>query len=116
MVECLNYSNHISFASVNCKAPFSSITLTNTITGEDYQQVVWPDHCVQGSDGAKFLDSLIVKPSDVIVQKGTHREIDSYSGFFDNNHANSTGEAKQFKKKDRIFFLDKFKPCCYKYS
>ena len=55
------------------------------------RQTVWPDHCVQGSNGAQFLDSLVVEEKDVVVQKGTNKEIDSYSGFFDNNHASATG-------------------------
>lgn len=48
-------------------------------------QVLWPDHCVQGTKGAEFHPDLVVLDSDLILQKGTNPEIDSYSGFFEND-------------------------------
>ena len=53
-------------------------------------QVLWPDHCVQGSHGAAFHDGLRVD-GDLIVRKGFRREIDSYSAFFENDQATPTG-------------------------
>jgi nicotinamidase/pyrazinamidase len=53
-------------------------------------QVLWPDHCVQGTAGASFHSALDVAEIDHVVRKGTDPAIDSYSGFFDNNHAKDT--------------------------
>ena len=50
----------------------------------------WPPHCVENTRGAELVDGLKTNPSKVIL-KGTHKEVDSYSGFYDNNHEFSTG-------------------------
>jgi nicotinamidase/pyrazinamidase len=54
-------------------------------------QVLWPDHCVQGTPGAEFAPGLDIARFKRIFYKGTDREIDSYSSFFDNAHRKSTG-------------------------
>ncbi|KAA9006677.1 bifunctional nicotinamidase/pyrazinamidase [Histidinibacterium aquaticum] len=54
-------------------------------------QVLWPDHCIQGSRGAEFHDDLNTDRADLIVRKGFRREIDSYSAFFENDHETPTG-------------------------
>ncbi|HZX95056.1 MAG TPA: bifunctional nicotinamidase/pyrazinamidase [Myxococcales bacterium] len=54
-------------------------------------QVLWPDHCVQGSRGAAFAPGLEMNRVEAIFRKGTDPAIDSYSGFFDNGHRKSTG-------------------------
>ncbi|GGD36345.1 bifunctional nicotinamidase/pyrazinamidase [Sinisalibacter lacisalsi] len=54
-------------------------------------QVLWPDHCVQGSDGAEFHEDLHVETADVILRKGFRPEIDSYSAFFENDRTTPTG-------------------------
>jgi len=54
-------------------------------------QVLWPDHCVQGSPGASFHSALDVARIADVVRKGTDPTIDSYSGFFDNGHRKDTG-------------------------
>lgn len=54
-------------------------------------QVLWPDHCVQGTPGAAFHPELNTAAIDEVVQKGTDPDIDSYSGFFDNGHRLATG-------------------------
>lgn len=56
-------------------------------------QVLWPDHCVQGSAGASFHSALDIACVDHVVRKGTDAGIDSYSAFFDNGHARDTGLA-----------------------
>jgi len=73
-------SDHASFASNNPGAElFSTVKLP--VVGN---QVMWPDHCVQGSVGAEFHPDLDRdEENDVVVQKGQQREIDSYSGFGD---------------------------------
>jgi nicotinamidase/pyrazinamidase len=54
-------------------------------------QVLWPDHCVQGTTGAAFAPGLEMNRVEAIVRKGTDPTIDSYSGFFDNGHRKATG-------------------------
>ncbi len=54
-------------------------------------QVLWPDHCVQGSDGAAFHPDLVTDRADLIIRKGFRKAIDSYSAFFENDHATPTG-------------------------
>ncbi len=54
-------------------------------------QVLWPVHCVQGSEGAEFHADLQVNPAQLIVRKGFRAGIDSYSAFFENDHSTPTG-------------------------
>ena len=79
-------ADHGSFASNHKgKKPFEK-TLLNGL-----DQVLWPDHCVQGSAGAEFHPDLETDKISQVFQKGTNPEIDSYSGFFDNGQKKSTG-------------------------
>jgi nicotinamidase/pyrazinamidase len=72
-------AGHASFASTYNEAPFSSKEL-------DYgTQVLWPDHCVQGTIGAELHSSLITKDTDLLLQKGNNKEVDSYSAFREND-------------------------------
>ena len=54
-------------------------------------QVLWPDHCVQGSHGAAFHADLATDPADLVIRKGYNPAIDSYSAFFENDHTTPTG-------------------------
>lgn len=54
-------------------------------------QVLWPDHCIQGSTGAQFHGNLILDRADLIIRKGYNPAIDSYSAFFENDHKTPTG-------------------------
>jgi len=54
-------------------------------------QVLWPDHCVQGTDGARFHSDLNQDRADMIIRKGFRPEVDSYSAFFENDHTTPTG-------------------------
>ncbi|WP_281967265.1 bifunctional nicotinamidase/pyrazinamidase [Roseovarius nanhaiticus] len=54
-------------------------------------QVLWPDHCVQGSHGAGFHAALATDAADLIIRKGHNPAIDSYSAFFENDHQTPTG-------------------------
>lgn len=77
---------HKSFASNHAgKQPFEQIKLNGL------DQVLWPDHCVQGSKGAEFHAGLDMKRIAAIFRKGMDKEVDSYSGFYDNGHAHTTG-------------------------
>ncbi|MGH1355512.1 MAG: bifunctional nicotinamidase/pyrazinamidase [Thalassovita sp.] len=79
-------SDHSSFASQHPDAdPFSLIEMPYG------PQVLWPDHCVQGSDGAAFHPDLNVDRAEMVIRKGFRRGIDSYSAFFENDHATPTG-------------------------
>lgn len=78
--------DHGSFASAHTgRKPFEM----GTLGGMD--QVLWPDHCVQESQGAAFSDALSQKAIEAIFRKGTDPTIDSYSGFFDNGKLKDTG-------------------------
>ena len=72
-------NGHASFASSHNADPFSTTTLSY---GE---QTLWPDHCVQGSDGAKFHSNLQSDSAALVIRKGMHLHIDSYSAFFEND-------------------------------
>lgn len=54
-------------------------------------QVLWPDHCIQGSEGAAFHPDLNTERADLIIRKGYNPQIDSYSALFENDHATPTG-------------------------
>ena len=86
--------NHKSFASNHKdKNTFDIIQL------HGLQQVLWPDHCVQGTKGAEFSKELNMNKVEAIFRKGTDPEIDSYSGFYDNGHRKTTGLANYLKGK-----------------
>ena len=79
-------AGHSSFATSHAgKGPFEVIEASYG------PQVLWPDHCVQGSDGAAFHPALETDPADLIVRKGFRAQIDSYSAFFENDQATPTG-------------------------
>ncbi|WP_209330130.1 bifunctional nicotinamidase/pyrazinamidase [Lunatimonas salinarum] len=69
------------------------------LSGAD--QVLWPAHCVQGSEGADFHQDLDRSRWKRVFQKGTNRLVDSYSGFYDNNRMGDTG-LSDFLKKERV--------------
>ncbi len=78
-------ADHLSFASQHAgRAPYD---MTEMAYGP---QVLWPDHCVQGSQGAGFHPDLRTD-ADLIIRKGFRREIDSYSAFFENDRTTPTG-------------------------
>lgn len=79
-------AGHSSFASSHQgQAPMSMIDMPYG------PQVLWPDHCVQGSSGAKFHAQLAADQAHMIVRKGFRSAIDSYSAFFENDQATATG-------------------------
>ena len=79
-------AGHSSFASQHeGKAPLDLVEMPYG------PQVLWPDHCVQGSAGAGFHPDLKTDRADLIVRKGFNPLIDSYSAFFENDHTTPTG-------------------------
>ena len=81
-------------------------------------QVLWPDHCVQGSRGAEFHPVLDRSHFARVFRKGTDPEIDSYSTFFDNAHRESTGLGDYLKeqKVTDVYLLGLATDYCVKYS
>jgi nicotinamidase/pyrazinamidase len=79
-------ARHSSFASQHPgRAPFETIEVAYG------PQVLWPDHCVQGTRGAEFHPALGWAKAELLVRKGFRRDIDSYSAFFENDHRTPTG-------------------------
>lgn len=77
---------HSSFASAHDeKEPYDTVTLAY---GE---QMLWPDHCAQGTRGADFHPDLHLSPVELVLRKGFRKEIDSYSAFFENDQKTATG-------------------------
>lgn len=78
-------ADHISFASQHNEEPGTVIEVQGDKT------VLWPEHCVQGSNGAEFRSSLDTRYINLVLHKGTKRDLDSYSAFFENDHKTPTG-------------------------
>ena len=77
---------HLSFASSHeGREPMEVIDL------DGLEQILWPDHCVQGTQGTDFPEELNLNPAAAIFRKGTDPEVDSYSAFFDNGRRHKTG-------------------------
>lgn len=77
---------HGSFASAHKgRAPFDTIEVAYG------SQTLWPDHCVQGTSGAAFHEDLWIDRAALVVRKGMRPTVDSYSAFFENNRATTTG-------------------------
>ena len=83
---------HASFASSHMgKKPFETTKLSYGT------QVLWPDHCVQGTDDAALHKDLKLPTAQVIIRKGFHKEMDSYSAFDEADHKTATGLAGYLK-------------------
>ena len=87
-------ADHKSFAANHPgAAPFSTTEMPYGT------QVLWPTHCVQGSDGAAFHPDLATDGADLVLRKGFRAEIDSYSAFFENDHVTPTGLAGYLRER-----------------
>jgi nicotinamidase/pyrazinamidase len=106
-------SGHLSFASSHPgRRPYETIEV-------DYgQQVLWPDHCVQGSPGAEFRDDLQIPHAALVVRKGFRRAIDSYSAFYENDRTTPTGLAGYLRERGlaRVFLAGLAFDFCVRYS
>jgi nicotinamidase/pyrazinamidase len=79
-------AGHASFASSHRgKRPFQTMRMPY---GE---QILWPDHCIQGTAGAAFAAGLDIPHAQVVIRKGYHRKVDSYSGFLEADRRTKTG-------------------------
>jgi len=104
---------HASFASSHAdKNPFDTIELSYG------QQILWPDHCVQGTRGAAFHPGLDVPHAELVLRKGFRAAIDSYSAFFENDHRTPTGLVGYLKERrfERITLCGLATDFCVFYS
>jgi nicotinamidase/pyrazinamidase len=92
MTQDWHTAGHISFASVHPgKKPFETIELAYG------KQVLWPDHCVQGTDGAALSKDLSIPQAELVIRKGFHKDVDSYSAFTEADGKTTTGLAAYLK-------------------
>jgi nicotinamidase/pyrazinamidase len=104
---------HLSFASSHPgKTPYQTIEL---VYGT---QVLWPDHCVQDTAGAAFRDDLQIPHAELVLRKGYHRQIDSYSAFYENDRKTRTGLAGYLGERGfkRVFLVGLAFDFCVRYS
>lgn len=106
-------AGHQSFASSHPGTqPFDTITLTYGA------QVLWPDHCIQDTAGAAFHGDLKIPHAELVLRKGYHRDIDSYSAFFENDRETPTGLTAYLRERGftRVFVAGLAFDFCVRYS
>ena len=104
---------HSSFSSSHPgSAPFETIAMPYG------QQTLWPDHCVQGTNGAAFHPQLMTERAELVIRKGFRGEIDSYSAFYENDRHTPTGLAGYLRERGlrRIFLAGLATDFCVYYS
>jgi nicotinamidase/pyrazinamidase len=106
-------ADHISFASQHPgKKPFETVQLSYGT------QVLWPDHCVQGTEGARLHKGLEIPHAELIIRKGYRREVDSYSAFLEADKKTQTGLGGYLKQRGlkRAFFAGLATDFCVAWS
>jgi nicotinamidase/pyrazinamidase len=106
-------AGHLSFASSHPgKQPYETVTFDYGV------QVLWPDHCVQGTAGAGFHQGLDIRHAELVLRKGYHRTIDSYSAFYENDRATRTGLAGYLRERGltKVFLAGLAFDFCVRYS
>ena len=105
--------NHSSFASNHFRGK-----PLDRIEWQGGEQILWPDHCVINTKGAEFHPDLRMDRVEAIFRKGMDREIDSYSGFYDNRHKKNTGLAGYLRerKASELYFCGLAADFCVYYS
>jgi nicotinamidase/pyrazinamidase len=104
---------HLSFASSHPgKQPYQTIEVAYG------PQVLWPDHCVQGTLGAEFREDLQIPHAALVIRKGFRRAIDSYSAFYENDRSTPTGLAGYLRERGRrrVFLAGLAFDFCVRYS
>jgi len=105
--------DHLSFASAHPNTkPYDTIDV-------DYgSQILWPDHCVQATRGAEFHKGLHIPHAALILRKGIHRTIDSYSTFYENDRKTPTGLVGYLRERGftRVFLAGLAFDFCVRYS
>ena len=104
-----------------CHKSFASVSKTNigelgTLNG--LPQVWWPDHCIENTKGSEFYPELLSDKIKNIIYKGNDPEVDSYSGFFDNNkvHETKLHSVLQKNKIDTLYVVGLATDYCVKYT
>jgi nicotinamidase/pyrazinamidase len=104
---------HLSFASSHPgKQPYQTVEVAYG------PQVLWPDHCVQGTPGAEFREDFQIPHAALVIRKGFRRAIDSYSAFYENDRATPTGLAGYLRERGlrRVFLAGLAFDFCVRYS
>lgn len=104
---------HRSFASAHAgKTPYEQVELHYG------PQILWPDHCVQETEGAAFHRGLAIPHAALVLRKGFRREIDSYSAFFENDQRTPTGLAGYLRERgfSRVVIVGLALDFCVRYS
>lgn len=106
-------ADHGSFASQHHGRQVGDVVELNGL-----QQILWPDHCVQNTPGAAFAASLRIDRIERVFPKGTDREIDSYSGFFDNGRRKWTGLGEYLRQQtvDEVYMAGLATDYCVKFT
>lgn len=106
-------ANHGSFASQHEGKSVGEVIELNGLP-----QVLWPDHCVQETNGAKFSEALNLPSNAHVFPKGMDVRVDSYSGFFDNGQRNSTGLGDHLRDAgiQRVFVMGLATDYCVKFT
>ena len=106
-------ADHTSFAANHPSHGIGELVKTDHI-----MQILWPEHCVQGSVGAAFHPDLDISRVSKIFHKGTDKNIDSYSAFFDNEHLLATGLGDYLSKQgvQDVYIMGLATDYCVKYS
>ena len=105
--------DHLSFASAHPgKQPYDTIML---LYGA---QILWPDHCVRATRGAEFHKNLQIPQAGLVLRKGLHRKIDSYSTFYENDRKTPTGLIGYLRERGfgRVFLAGLALDFCVRYS
>lgn len=113
MTQDWHTPGHISFASTHDgKKPFETVDLKYG------KQVLWPDHCVQGTDGAGLSKDLAIPQAELIIRKGFRKDVDSYSAFTEADGKTTTGLASYLKarKLQRVFIAGLATDFCVAWS
>ena len=106
-------AGHSSFASMHPgRKPHETVAMRYG------PQILWPDHCIQGTPGAAFRDDLDIPHAELVIRKGYDRAIDSYSAFFENDHNTPTGLAGYLRERGfrRVFLCGLALDFCVRYS
>jgi len=106
-------AGHQSFASSHPgRKPYETIDVAYG------QQILWPDHCVQGTPGAELCPELQIPHAELVLRKGFHREIDSYSAFYENDHTTPTGLTGYLRERGftRVFLAGLAFDFCVRFS
>jgi len=106
-------AGHRSFASSHPgRRPYETIQVAYGA------QILWPDHCVQGTSGAALHRDLQVAHAQLVLRKGYHCDVDSYSAFFENDRRTHTGLAGYLRERGlgRIFIVGLALDFCVRYS